>query len=500
MQKNWFKTSTYIILFVAISLRIIGYFRQTSFFLDEANLARNIAEKSFFDLFFPLEYQQYAPPFFAQFCKATAEIFGYSEMGLRVFPFLAGIVSLVLFYQLLKALFDSKMLIYPLLLFVFNVYLYRHGLELKQYSIDVLVTISWLLIAIKKPLLSQKEMKWFAFLGMLTIWFSMSSVFVLAGVGLYFLANKISQSKHSFSEVSKLFVENSALVLMILCWLFSFGFLFFINLQHGIQTDGLQNYHSPYFLSFTDWAQSTKVKIGLFRAIVGKTTLALGWAILCLYAGLYQIWKTQKQLLWLLVIPIATCFFASTIQYYSLIIRLGLFLFPIFIIIIGLGVVFLIELLITSLQKNNVFQKAALFVVLFLMFFSLIHRSALPYFTHEFVTDNPREVLEKLADKSTEKTPLFVSHFGQTSFDFYTKHYKKEILINSYSVDYADYPNNLKPWLKKQKKEGINQVWIYDSHTYGKDKENLEQTIQSMGRIKEHISAKFSDAYLVILK
>ncbi len=42
-------------------VRVAVYLQNRSFFLDEANLARNIAERSLGDLTQPLHYEQFAP-------------------------------------------------------------------------------------------------------------------------------------------------------------------------------------------------------------------------------------------------------------------------------------------------------------------------------------------------------------------------------------------------------------------------------------------------------
>ncbi len=499
-RKYYFFISINILL-IGILLRLIGFFRGTSFFLDELNVARNIAEKSYFELFFPLEYDQFLPPFLAQLVKGGAESFGYTELGLRLFPFIAGVGSMVLFYVLLRRFFKGFLLIYPLVLFVFNFYLYQQGLLLKQYPLDVLLAILWLLIAIENPHPKGKQVAGLSVFGAISVWFSMPVVFVLSGVGIYFLWKKVEGNLVYSNAKNGVFSEVSPLLFMISGWLLSFGLLFWINLRHGIETEGLQLYHTEFFLepptSFANIEQSWGLFIGIFRAIVGKTTIAIVWAILCFMLGIYHLFSKEKPLLILLLLPILTCFFASMLHYYSLIIRLTLFLFPNLVILMGFGVVFLVK---KVDFKNKVLKRAAIFLILFFTIFSAIHRNALPYFCKENVRGNSRLVLEKIAETKNRNLPLYATNFGISGYDFYTKYYEPRIEIPSSTVIYGDWNDDLTVLAKEWKAEGIERIWIFDTHTFGDVKVKMDADIYKLGTIETHFKDVFADAFLVKLK
>ena len=74
-------------------------------------------------------------------------ILGKNEFALRLFPLLIGILSLWLFYLLLKRITNGAGLFTALALFAFNPRLVYYSSEVKQYILDVAVTISLLLIA-----------------------------------------------------------------------------------------------------------------------------------------------------------------------------------------------------------------------------------------------------------------------------------------------------------------------------------------------------------------
>ena len=58
-----------ILIFIYGYLKISQYLEARSLFIDEANLARNIAEKGYLTLFSNLDYEQYAPPIFLVLSK-----------------------------------------------------------------------------------------------------------------------------------------------------------------------------------------------------------------------------------------------------------------------------------------------------------------------------------------------------------------------------------------------------------------------------------------------
>ena len=109
----------YLLLFLGITLRILVLLQDHSLFLDEANVVRNVAEKTPIEFFQPLDYQQYAPPFFMAIEKGISNLLGNTEFHLRLPILLYSIVLLLLFWRVGSALFDRPPPIYsPLPCFV----------------------------------------------------------------------------------------------------------------------------------------------------------------------------------------------------------------------------------------------------------------------------------------------------------------------------------------------------------------------------------------------
>src|SRR6266545_6271409 len=182
----WEPAGVAVIILLGAILRIRQYLTGRSLWVDEAMLALNIINRGFAGLFQPLDYDQGAPIGFLLVEKVFNSILGKSEFALRLFPLGAGLVSLWLFYLLLKRITNRAGLFTTLALFAFNPRLVYYSSEVKQYILDVAVTISLLLIA--SPLFNisprKKDFIWLALAGMIALWFSHPALFVLTGIGL----------------------------------------------------------------------------------------------------------------------------------------------------------------------------------------------------------------------------------------------------------------------------------------------------------------------------
>ena len=129
------------------------YFRTKQFlfnrslWLDEAFLAPSIVNGSFSDFFNSLEYGHFSPPGFLIVSRLFIELFGNNDLTLRLFPFMSGILSLFLFDRVTRIYAWPKGRIIALLLFSVSERLIYYASELKQYSVDVSVTLCLFLLA-----------------------------------------------------------------------------------------------------------------------------------------------------------------------------------------------------------------------------------------------------------------------------------------------------------------------------------------------------------------
>ena len=113
---NW-PILPYLIIAFGVAMRFIQYLSNRSIWADEAVLALNIVNRSYLELMQPLDYDQGAPIGFLFLEKLAIQILGNNEYALRLFPFICGIGSLFLFYELGKKLISKSAIIISLLLF-----------------------------------------------------------------------------------------------------------------------------------------------------------------------------------------------------------------------------------------------------------------------------------------------------------------------------------------------------------------------------------------------
>ena len=156
------------ILVFGILVRLIQYLSNRSLWIDEAMLALNIVKKSYSELCGTLDHLQMAPLAFLMVEKFFLQLFGNNEYALRLFPFLAACLALVLFLKVSRLTLAHGAVPLALLAFVSSRHLIYFSSELKQYSVDVtavlLVTLTALYCMSRKP--SFKSVAALALVGM----------------------------------------------------------------------------------------------------------------------------------------------------------------------------------------------------------------------------------------------------------------------------------------------------------------------------------------------
>lgn len=325
-----------IIILAGIALRLYVYTDNRNLWTDEVNIALNIFEKGFGELAVGLDYKQYAPPVFLWITKLNALIFGYGEQALRLYPLLTGIASLLLLYSIARKSFSAYSTWYVLLLLATGIFYLRYSTELKQYMPDAFISLLlvWLALRVKMAAYTPKRfvLIWLV-AGSIAIWSSMPSVFVLAGVGCYYLSSLIRRSSYK---------KYFHLLLVCSLWLVQFLIYYYLVLQQHIQSDYLVSYHEKYFLfaTPTDAAQWTHNK-DLIKAILEQTfssnSIVLLFNIVLSVLGVVLLILKKDKKIWLFLAPVLLMLAAAALNQYSLIPRLALFAMPLILLLAGAG-------------------------------------------------------------------------------------------------------------------------------------------------------------------
>jgi 4-amino-4-deoxy-L-arabinose transferase-like glycosyltransferase len=322
-------------------LRGAQYYANRSLWYDEANLARNIVDRSFAGLLQPLDYDQGAPIGFLMLEKLAGRLAGYSEYGLRLVPLLCGLLSLVLFYTLARRYLDRRAALVALYLFAFSETLIYHGSELKQYSSDVAVALALLLLAdrLDPDHPSRARMFMLGCAGAAAIWLSFPAVFVLGGIGLAYLLS--AAHRKQARGVWKFLAVGGA-------WAASFAlnYRFFLRPLHD--NGSLAYYwqaHSGFMpLPPRSTEQLEWFLFAFFDTFADPGGLKLFWlelsglAALPFLVGCQAMLRDSRRRLFMLVLPAGLALLASGIHQYPFSGRTILFIAPALLLLIGAGI------------------------------------------------------------------------------------------------------------------------------------------------------------------
>jgi hypothetical protein len=326
---------TWGILALGAALRTISFLHTRCLILDEVNVALNLYERSFPELLTPLSYEQYAPPIFLLISKAVTGLFGFGALSLRLFPFISGIVVLLLLQKVLVKLVSSQAASYSLLMVATGYIFIRYGTELKQYSSDAAISLGLIYMALNYNRTRTNEWHFVAtwtVAGSFAIWASMPSIFVLAGV---------------FASFVLLFYREGLIRLWLIIlpaatWAVQFLLYYFIILRDASSSNYLQNWHTTYFISLLprsegEWANNLELMNKMLSAVGGVTFLALAFHTTLIIVGLAYLWRSRRPIFLLLTVPFACLFIAAGIHKFTLLPRVILFALPLLLVMISIG-------------------------------------------------------------------------------------------------------------------------------------------------------------------
>lgn len=324
------------VIVLGIAFRIVIYCQNRNLIIDEANIARNVVERGFAGLTQPLRYEQYTPPVFLWITKLNTLVFGTSEYAFRLLPLLSSLAALVLLFILLKKEAVIKTAWYPLFLMATGWIYVRYGTEVKQYSSDTVVAMSLILMSLNVSIEKWKPAKFFllwAIAGSIAIWTSMPSVFILAGVGIFY-GVKVWRSQNY-----KAFV---LLVVIAAIWLLQFYLYYTFILKPEAHSDYLQNSHKNHFLyllpvNAEQWNYDLESLNTLLTAIGGKWALSIALHLLCFFTGAWVLLKRKNAEALLFFVPMLALLLAVGLHDFSLLPRVSLFIMPLFLVVMGMG-------------------------------------------------------------------------------------------------------------------------------------------------------------------
>ena len=468
---SWYNFLLLAIVLFGIFLRLKGLIINPSMWHDECALGWNIKFKNYSDFFGILRFMQMAPPFFMAATKLITKIFGFSDISLRILPFLAGISSIIAFYFLaLKTLNTRFVVLCAVFFFAINQQLINYSFEFKPYSLDVLFTIICLLFFINLNIekLSLKKAFLYGLLLSIVPWFSFVSAFIIAGG---FLNLGFKNIKYDWKK--KVF-----LILPILLGGLVYLKIYLVSNYTGTH---MVNYWQNNFVTanpfFFLYLLAENIKYFFFPIqYVLFSLILLIWGVIIFY-------REKSSFINISVASFILLIIASFLRFYPFFGRLVLFLVPIFLLLI-----------LKPLDLVSFNKKFKLFIIFFLTFFTLCPQiiQTIDFIQTRSISkgESPREMTENLVKNLKKNDIIFVSNSANTEFAYYSSFYniKNQIIQEPQHSNTVEVLNSLK--------KGQN-YWFYI--TFGNPKSILDWIDKNAEVIKIIHPEKTND-YLIYMK
>jgi len=484
MDESVERKLVWIIMGIGVLLRFVHYLGRGSLWADEASLALNICKRNYLQLFQPLEYGQTAPIFFLLSTNFVTNIFGISEPTLRFLPFMAGVVSIVLFVRLARKMLGSREILLGLVLFVFSPQLIFYSAEFKQYSLDLLLSMVAILLGIwlYENRFGLKRSVICGLIGALLVWCSQPIIFSLFAVSilfLYYIGSQINRNRNNLTAIFRPFLS---IVVCSALWLFSFMSNFFLFTRR-IASPEMLHYWQEAFAPFPPtsisdilWYPANLVHFfrdpggfrfsaEVFRPIGGRVLSvgafgALdGMVLFTLIAALFCLWRSQNwKTLIITLSPIGITVVASSFHFYPFRARLILFLVPLLYVLLAKGS-YNIYTIVSS-------QRRSLAIVFICILLSMPVAAGTTRVFKWRRKEEIKPVINYIVRNKLEKDVIYVYHDAVRAFEFYTRDQPISFIPVSWQGDWTRYTDELDQF------KGKGRVWILFSH-YREDEKKL---------------------------
>jgi 4-amino-4-deoxy-L-arabinose transferase-like glycosyltransferase len=460
------------IILLGIALRLAYWFHNRDLIIDEANIARNLSERGYSGLAQRLSYEQYAPVLFLWIQDTFTIFFGFSEQALRAYPLLCGIGALFVFMMVLKEFISIRAVWFPLLYLATAHFFARYSTEVKQYMPDVLITLLLIWLALKTDILSAKAgrvfLRWLL-AGSIAVWASMASVFILSGIGFYYLLVS-ARAK----QVSRFLPFLAAATICAM----QFGAYYLAVLKQDAHSDYLQNFHKPYFLIFSGqlehWKHNYYVITDVIKNATGIWKFGIVLNLSLMVIGTLQLLRRQPVKSMLVLGPLALTIIAAFMKEFSLIPRVVLFTMPLYILLIGAGLDAMFSLRVKVLSL--VAAVACLYAV-------YIHHD-LRRLSDPFYSEQITWGMELMQKSRVMHKKLHVSHGSYPAYLYYTTiHPGRQRWASLFDAKWENWDANW--WAISMLEEGkwgalFSTVPDWEAHKYLEDMQHDSELLERM--------------------
>ncbi|HYC00936.1 MAG TPA: hypothetical protein VEC57_17515 [Candidatus Limnocylindrales bacterium] len=401
-----------IVLGVGLRLRQLCTWR--SLWMDEAMLAVNVVERSAAALAQPLEYNQGAPLGFLLMQKAAVLMLGLQDWTLRLLPFAASVVALVLMARVATSWLGGAGLLAVGLLAV-GTPVVEYSTEAKQYAVDVAAalallwaTMPWLdgerwRHATTPPTWSRR---WVVVpVGAIAVWCSHPAAFGLCGTAAVVIAAAARQRRALPIAVAA-----------ITTWAASAALLYWLSLETLASNSALLQYWRGAFWPAGEAGSLSWLRdaVRAFIAQVGALQPA-SWAAGLAVVGVASQVRRSPPIAMLFTAPLLAAVVASAAGKYPFSGRLLLFAVPCLYLAVAAGVRALASAAARAHRAAGVAVAASLTVVVLYSPVGGALRSAL----QPRAPEDLRPALEHLLRRLESSDRVYVYYGAKPAFRFY---------------------------------------------------------------------------------
>jgi len=421
-----------------------------SFWLDEAYLANIVVMENIEQVFNINEYLNFAfpPPLFTIIIHFISNTFQPNEFNLRLIPAISGILCLPLVYTLTKSFFDKQTAVIALFLCSFNSFFIFFSKELKQYTTEALFAL--FAIYITEKVIGNNKGRLFGYFFitcLLGFGFSHSFIFIFPILSIIVYTNVTN--------------NNSLLAYLNLFFGFlSFGLYYIFFLKKYIQSQIIAYWTHAYVdyssISNFFWWHFKKTYL-LFSAYssfpksFGMLHEIYVLIFLCIFFfGLFKCYKNQSRFLIYLIGPISLAYFLALMHKYPVTPRTYLFILPLLLITIAVGLRNL-QLILKLKIKSSLVVLALLLFLGSSYAFKPIYKYIIFYDKEYMKVEQIRPVLEKVKINNRNDDLIHIHPRASIAYKFY-----KSILDNK--VIYGDIRQHY------FKDDIDKRLWIIFSH------------------------------------
>jgi len=362
IEPSWIRRAIVATIVVGVAWRLLRYLCQFPIWGDEAMLLLNILERDYLGLTEHLRFAQVAPLLFLWLEKTALVLLGTAEWSVHLFPMLAGLLALGLFFRACRKSLAPTAAAFAVCVLAVSYYPVRHACEVKPYAFDLLYAVVFLALALEHLRTDDiDDNRWLIVLCAVTpiaVFSSYPSVFVGGSVSLVLLPTMISAA---WTRRAWYAAFNLALLGSFLIHYTMIG-RGHVDAEEAVRTrEFLQNYWKDAFPpeQFIQWpVWLIKVFTGNMLAYpIGAKNGGSTVTFLLVLLGTYSLWRQGKSMLLALCwLPFGLNLVAAIVHKYPFgdSARITLHLAPFICVLTGYGLAAIVEAITDSAWQARV--------------------------------------------------------------------------------------------------------------------------------------------------